>query len=164
MKYRFVIIIALGVLPLLSFSQSLLVGGGIGTNSITSTGYYVSTLEGKLKHNRLFSICFDPALSNYRSELSLTLPLYLKANIGDDFRFCPIIGGYTRSYKKDWNYVSGWTVGFIVEYDILEKSTLFIKSELMTETWDSEDPHPRTGQDQKRSLLWWTLGYKINLL
>ena len=115
-----------------TYAQQVLVGSSLGFNStdfIGSIGLTTEIIERKTK----VSINFDPSLRFGDDSEYLNIPVYLKYNIGKNFKVSPILGVFVRGTFNNLIHVYGFNLGAIVEKKVKQNFLLFLKSEMYHE-------------------------------
>jgi len=116
-----------------SFAQQVLVGSSISfhtnENSNGLIGLNAEILERKTK----ISINVDPSFWIGDVSESINIPVYLKYNIGKDFKVSPTLGVFLRGSLENINTVNGFTFGTIIEKKFREEILFFLNSQMYTE-------------------------------
>lgn len=147
-------------ISILSFSQEINLGGGIGTDKgFNSIGLH-SYLEYR-PENAQFSINMDASYHAAESDSFLTIPVYLKLIFGNKFRVCPSIGGFVRS-----NSNTGWITNMNLEFLINEKTIITAQGSLTTDYWKANRVSPGGipyVSTENSKWLWFNIGIKKTL-
>ncbi len=147
-----------------SFSQELNFGLESGTGYVDGQlNFFIvsSTIEYRpvkslLSYNSGLQVVF------INNSALITLPLTIKAIIGNRFRACPSFGGFIRNSK---NY--GWSAGLSLEYGVTDDLRILIKGDFNRDYWTGEGPSHQGGTYKYRdseNTLWFSIGFKKNIL
>jgi len=146
------------------YAQELNLGAIAGIKLFSNNGLTPNAgavLEYRL-NKAIFSINNEFQFTFANNELIFTYPLYLKWIIGNNFRFCPSMGGFIRSNS---NY--GWLAGAGCEYRFTNKWIFFLKADLMIDYHQETMPLHSGGSGNYTihdKSYWLAIGFKRNVL
>ncbi|NOU45887.1 MAG: hypothetical protein HOO86_02355 [Bacteroidales bacterium] len=154
----------------LAFSQEFYVGGFAATNWKVETSSEILGFGANIEYRPNKSVLsFNSDISRFWVEKSpiTTFPLSLKLIIGNKIRICPTFGGFIRTNE---NY--GYSAGISVDYRVMKKVSLYIKTEYMRDYWKAENitwhKYNYVGgkkiNDKCGYSIWINLGIKFSVL
>ena len=160
---KLVVIILLFPLAFVSYAQELNVGLEF-TGGPTPGDAYIVAMGPVIEfrpHHSFVSINSGLTFLVYKNESLLTIPLTLKAIIGNKFRFCPTLGGFIRA-----NGNVGYSVGVHLDYQVKENLFIYLKGEYNRDYWKEEVPSHNWGTSEitrHGSSFWIGIGLRVNL-
>jgi hypothetical protein len=139
------------------FSQELNTGLNTGIAPIANEVYFSTGLNLEYRpKSALISLNTDPFLMFNSNQSLVTLPLYLKAIVGDKLRLSPSGGGFLRTTQS-----YGWVVGLQIEYTLKDKVILFSKNEFYRDYRKVYYPNPYINKFNSVLL---SVGMRLKLL
>jgi hypothetical protein len=146
---------------IMSFSQEVNLGGGIGTDQGLNTFGLHSYVEFR-PNKAPFSLNVDPSVHFYGRNPFYTVPVYLKFIIGNKFRVCPSFGLFLGSSTGN-----GWMTNLNFEFVTAKKIILTAQASLSTDYWKTDQYLPGGVpyvSSKSEKWLWINIGIKKMLV
>ena len=157
---RTILIAAIFILTLMpnkGFAQIVKLGFGLET----AATYWPVSINGSFEikpKNYLLSLNIDPSVNYNFNQFSLTLPVYIKLNMGKNIKWAPFIGLFIRAIDGEFNSSNGYTTGLFLEKDLNPKLSVNINGRAMADFYEGTGKYgPVTN---KSYSFWFGVGLK----